>query len=363
VGGSNRLDGSNQIDVEHREDGLRIVWQLRLRRLMKRLAGFALKERHGRTICVSVAAIFVVSVVLRVSLSNWLEGPTFMVFFPGIVLGTLVAGVEGGVFLLFGFGFFVFYAIMPPAFTFVLAEDGSAVQLAVYFVMGGLIVLVVWSLTDLMRRLQHETAVKETLFRELQHRVANNLQVVAFSLRAAAREANSEGPAIQSLAQAVARVSALGTLHRRIYDAASYQEGLLPVLREILSQTLKEFAIDVVVDVAPVKLTLDQMTAIVLLVNEAAMNAAKHVFRSAGGTRFEVRLRDRGDGRLRLVIRDNGPGISCGAATNGKKGGLGVKIMRALSRQLGGVLETASGPGTMFNLDFLKQASAHAWVF
>jgi two-component system, sensor histidine kinase PdtaS len=37
-------------------------------------------------------------------------------------------------------------------------------------------------------------------------------------------------------------------------------------------------------------LTIDQMTAMTLLVNEAALNAAKHVFSKGLGSRFDVSL-------------------------------------------------------------------------
>jgi two-component sensor histidine kinase len=56
-------------------------------------------------------------------------------------------------------------------------------------------------------------------------------------------------------------------------------------------------------------LSLDQMTSILLLVNEAAMNAAKHVSRPGEGGRFDVSLAEPANGQVRLVIRDDGPGL------------------------------------------------------
>jgi two-component sensor histidine kinase len=99
------------------------------------------------------------------------------------------------------------------------------------------------------------------------------------------------------------------------------------------------------------------MTAIILLVNKAALNAAKHVFRHGLGSLFKVSMFDQGNGRLRLVIHDDEPGIAPIANTNDREaGGLGIGIMQALSRQLGGSLELTSGPGTTFTLDFPMKA-------
>jgi hypothetical protein len=55
-------------------------------------------------------------------------------------------------------------------------------------------------------------------------------------------------------------------------------------------------------------LSLDQMTAIALLVNEAAINSAKHVFSKGLGSVFSVTLCEV-NGQLRLNVRDDGPGV------------------------------------------------------
>lgn len=73
--------------------------------------------------------------------------------------------------LLFAFGFVVGFAVMSPPFTFRLDDNASVFQLALYFVECGFFVLLLASHLDLFRRLKAETAIKETLFHELQHRV------------------------------------------------------------------------------------------------------------------------------------------------------------------------------------------------
>jgi hypothetical protein len=63
---------------------------------------------------------------LRFLLARWLKGPSFFVFFPGLVLGTIFAGLVAGVALLAGFGFVVFYAIMPPLSSRTVPGDSNS---------------------------------------------------------------------------------------------------------------------------------------------------------------------------------------------------------------------------------------------
>ena len=213
----------------------------------------------------------------------------------GIALATLLSGWRHGIALLVAFGFVVGYAIMPPPFSLSLDDGASALQLVLYIAVGGLIVFLLASLLDLLRLLEAETELRQTLFHELRHRVANNMQVVALSLHNA-RRAVSDPAALQAIDETSARVAALGALHRRLYDSAAYQSGLATILGDALSETLRGLPVDIRINIDAGALSIDQMTAILLLVNEAAMNAAKHVFRPGRGRVFEVSLVDGGAG-------------------------------------------------------------------
>ena len=300
------------------------------------------------------AAILVVSVTARFALADWMNQTTFMIFVPGIVLGALFCGLWYGAALVLLFGLVTYYAIMPPAFSFTLADNTSIVQLALFLPIGGLIVILVAGLLELTRRLRTETETKEALFRELQHRVANNLQVVSLSLQDARRKI-VDPAAVQAIDQTIARVTTLAQLHRRLYDSATYQAGLEPILRDLLPGVFHGLPVEVRLSVEALNLPVNQMTAVLLLVNEAAVNAAKHVFREGHGSWFEVALRELGDGRIQLKIRDDGPGFPAEPSKHARPGyGLGMKVMQGFARQLGGVLNVEPGPGASLTVEFPK---------
>ena len=112
---------------------MRVVFGYSLSRLQRQwtiwtdwLFALALKRRSGTAAYIITSTIFVVSVFFRFLLARWLQGPSFFVFFPGLVLGTIFAGLVAGVALLAGFGFVVFYAIMPPLSSRTVPGDSNS---------------------------------------------------------------------------------------------------------------------------------------------------------------------------------------------------------------------------------------------
>ncbi len=216
-------------------------------------------------------------------------------------------------------------------------------------------ILLIAGLVDLVEQLELANEAREGLFRELHHRVANNLQIVAAMLRNARRAPLDEGLA-EVVMNAEDRIAAMSELHRRLYDQSAYDKGLGSIVVEVLREDFRDLNVRVTVDIAAnVDLSLDQMTAIVLLVNEAALNARKHVFQYAAGTAFEVKLLKVSKQGLQLIICDDGPGLRC-ATPAGNSRSLGMGIMEGFARQLGGSLNVGSERGTTLSVTFDESA-------
>ena len=294
------------------------------------------------------AALFAVSAGLRVALSAWLVQLPLLVFLPAIFLAALLGGWRQGAAVL------VLSALAGDLYFLPIAADGVSrlVSLLSFLAVGALIVVFVAALVELVQRLQEAQQVQLTLSRELQHRVANNMQFVA-SMLSLARRAVSDSAAVEVLDQAASRIYAMGRLNRRLSDPAAYQEGLQPVLRDVLDEVFHDIPVDVHLDIRAHVLSIDQMTAIALLVSEAATNAAKHVFRPEQGSLFEVCLSEAPTGRLQLLVHDDGPGLAEVPTASGVAQKLGMRIMQALAAQLGGSLRFERGAGTTLLVEFL----------
>jgi two-component sensor histidine kinase len=124
------------------------------------------------------------------------------------------------------------------------------------------------------------------------------------------------------------------------------------VLTIVVAEVFESVPVSVKIAVSPRELTLGEMTAITLLVNEAAINAAKHVFRPEKGSRFEVLLSESGPSKLELLIRDDGPGIPREVRAADGRQRFGLAVMRSLAQQLGGSLELPERTGGVLRVEF-----------
>jgi two-component sensor histidine kinase len=95
----------------------------------------------------------------------------------------------------------------------------------------------------------------------------------------------------------------------------------------------------------PVDVAFEQAAAMAAIANEFVTNAYKHAFPAGRMGRVAIRGTLEADGRVTVVLRDDGVGMASGAGGSG----LGMRIMRASAQQLGADLDTAPAPaGTGF---------------
>jgi two-component sensor histidine kinase len=315
-----------------------------------RLSDLITRKREGVATWAFALALFATSIMTRFALSRWLETVPFLTFFPAIVASTLFCGWRQGTLVLLLSVVVAWYFFIPPAYSLTITH-ASMVELIGFLIVGGFDVVLVAALAELVRRSGKARRVQDSLFHELQHRVANNMQIVASMLQHSRRSLRDPAAA-EIIDQAAARIVAMGQLHRRLYDRSAYLHGLEPILRDVLAETLHGLPVDIRLDIRAEDLSIDQMTAILLLVNEAAINAAKHVFGQGKGTFFKVSLFARADGRMQLIVRDDGPGIAPAHPSEPQTRTLGMAIMQAFACQLGGSLEVLDEPGTALTVQF-----------
>jgi two-component sensor histidine kinase len=308
-------------------------------------------EPRGVTRWTLALFFFAASVALRMLFDPFLVGMKFLTFYPAIAVATLVCGWRQGTLVLFLSALTAWYFYIEPVNSFAIKDPSTIGSIIGFLLVGGFILLLVAALRETIRRLEIAKAAQETLFTELQHRVANNLQLVATLLRHAQRNLRNPEVAAETINDAEQRIMAMSQLHRRLHDGTAFTYGLQPLLRELLADAFRDLPVTYGVDVGDVSdLSMDQITAIVLLVNEAALNAAKHAFAKGLGAKFDVTLATDASGRIRLIIKDDGPGIAgvIGAQTDS----LGMGIMQSFAKQLGGSLEVGQGVGTSLTVEF-----------
>lgn len=193
---------------------------------------------------------------------------------------------------------------------------------------------------------EEELGVLKQDYRELSHRVANELQQIEALVKSRQRDAGDP----DFCSRCVARVDGLIALHRLLGDAGSAivpMDDYLSAIGDVLERSFGRGTRIAVAATSDVGLGADRANIVGLIVNEAVLNAHKHAF-PCGGGRIELKLRRRGR-QFELTVRDNGNGFDGRSVVHGN----GRRLMEGLAKQLGGRLEYRPiAKGTLLRVRF-----------
>jgi two-component sensor histidine kinase len=213
--------------------------------------------------------------------------------------------------------------------------------------------------------LQAAVDVKDTLLREIHHRVKNNLQTVISLLNLQTKGIRLESARL-TLQQLKMRIQTLGLVHRHLYESDNLKIVDLKTFLGELCRLLQDgsgmpyWRVRVDLDIAPVTLQIERAIPLALLVTELATNSFKHAFPSGRIGTIAIKLTVPDDTIL-LTVADDGVGTSPPPPEQGaeEQSGLGLVLAEALAKQLGGTLTTSGPPGTTTILRFPREAPSH----
>ena len=193
---------------------------------------------------------------------------------------------------------------------------------------------------------------KAVLYQELQHRVANSLQIIASVLLQSARRVPSED-AKGHLLDAHGRVMSVAALQRQL---AQSQVGDVE-LRAYFTELCDSIGASMISDHNMLKLTVeadsgvataDVSVSLGLVVTELVINALKHAFPTGGPGDIVVSYASSPPDWV-LSVGDNGVGMPEGPEP--AKAGLGSSIVETLAKQLGAKVHVADNdPGTKVSI-------------
>ena len=195
---------------------------------------------------------------------------------------------------------------------------------------------------------------KEMLLQEMQHRVANSLQIIASILLLKARTVQSEETR-QHLRDAHQRVMSVATVQQQLQPSGLGDRIEVGPYLSKLCDSLRNSMIDLsgphslLVQAATGTVESSQAVSLGLVTTELVINAVKHALSPDHEGEIVVRYDVDGAG-WRLSVSDNG----VGRRDDGHEragGGLGTSIVEALSHQLNARTEVSAGPqGTIVSI-------------
>jgi two-component sensor histidine kinase len=203
---------------------------------------------------------------------------------------------------------------------------------------------------------------KSVLLQEVQHRVANSLQIIASVLMQSARKVQSE-EARGHLQDAHHRVMSIAATQRHLAVSSQRDVALRPYFTQLCeslaaSMISDSSALSIAVEVDESVVDANKSVSLGLIVTELVINALKHAF--PGQRRGRIVVGYRAAGReWALSVTDDGVGMPTGYPK--AKAGLGTGIVEALAKHLHGRVEVlAAGPGTKVTIAAASAAAIAA---
>lgn len=188
---------------------------------------------------------------------------------------------------------------------------------------------------------------KETLLKEIHHRVKNNLQIISSLLKLHSEKSNDEKFS-DLVNESQNRIISMALIHEMLYANSNLSEISLSqystALFDILKKTYNKNDIELSLNIPKnFSFEIDRMIPIGLILNELISNSFKYAFPENTGT-IDVHF-----SKNTLIISDDGIGFS---AESKKESNFGLQLVSLLSEQLDATLIISSNKGSVFQFQF-----------
>jgi two-component sensor histidine kinase len=182
------------------------------------------------------------------------------------------------------------------------------------------------------------------LFREIHHRVKNNLQSVQSLVR------------MQDMPRAAkldlqSRFAAMAAMHEHIYQHDRYEDiDAHDFIPAVVQGVTAAYGCDAAVhyQVDHIAVDRDHATPLALLLSELVTNACKYAFTEADTGSVTISLVPVENGRARLTVHDNGPGIELDKIADRS---MGMRLIKGVVAQMGGTYRFRNDGGAVFEAD------------
>ena len=210
------------------------------------------------------------------------------------------------------------------------------------------------------KQLETSLQEKELLLKEVHHRVKNNLQVIS-SILSLQSQYLQEPKILSTLQDTQNRIASMALIHEKLYESKNLGQINFADYLKTLSQNLfssyniSPHLIKLKLAIADIPLDVDTAIPCGLLINELVSNSLKHAFPEKQAGEISITFSEMVENQLCIEVRDNGIGLPDNFNLE-ETSSLGLPLIRALTRQIRGLLEIESNPGlgTVFKVTFPK---------
>lgn len=215
---------------------------------------------------------------------------------------------------------------------------------------------------DITTQVRHENLMesnlkqKETLLKEVHHRIKNNLQIVQSLLDLQISMSDYDNGFYKilknKLEDAKSRIRAISNIHKNLYksltlDSIDYKEYVEELLHDLIESYYSDTNITYNLKMDNIQLSLDYAIPIALIINEIYSNSIKHAFIGNTG---HISIEFKKENKMYILkICDNGIGISKDIDLNNVET-LGISLIKGLTEQMHGTINIKIDNGTSFEI-------------
>lgn len=218
-------------------------------------------------------------------------------------------------------------------------------------------------LSEKNRIIEKTLKEKELLVKEVHHRVKNNFQIVSSLLELQTKGIEDE-KALELANQGKNRVKSMALIHQKLYQNDSglidFDEYIRTLIKELSSMYSSKDSVTTSVSSEDMLFDVDTAIPLGLIINEIITNSYKYAFRNDKENNLSISIHKDDNDDYKLVIEDNGPGLSNNFDVKKAKS-LGLRLVNRLVKQLHGTLEQTNIKGARFEIHF-KDSSARQLV-
>ncbi len=203
-------------------------------------------------------------------------------------------------------------------------------------------------------RIRASLREKDLLLKEIHHRVKNNMQVIS-SMLGLQSDYLKDQRDVELFLDCQNRVRAMALVHEKLYQSSDLSHINMEEYIRDLAGLLMSFygSRHIGLSINAENIFLDINTAIpcAQIINELFSNALKYAFPDGRQGSIAISMTRMPDNRLELMFSDNGIGLPGGFSMD-SSASLGLRLVSALVKGLGGAMRVESDGGAVFVLDF-----------
>jgi len=213
-----------------------------------------------------------------------------------------------------------------------------------------------YDLDEKNKQLSMEIHKKNVLFRELYHRVKNNLQIISGLLSLQSRRIKEKSSQV-IFEETNQRIKAMALIHEKLYQSDDYESvNMQEYTKNLVSEMRQSFHtehLEFNIYCDDIKLNLEVAVPMGLIINELVTNAIKYAFHDTQEQQnisIKMYIADDNDTFI-LEVYDNGRGVDLKKVEHG----FGFKLLDSLARyQLKGVVHSYNDNGLHHKIVFSK---------